>query len=148
MYFLAFIVFEFLVLSTVAIISYNISNNNTSFFDMDWSGITFFASVLSIISFLVLCNLTYKDLNVKLISQNKISAQFEINSSRFWGFIYDTEIKNVYKFTTDSQTDELKYKDRYFILMKLAGQDISKYADVTKDKVIYRMTPLQELEIN
>ena len=85
---------------------------------------------------------SYKDISAKLLSQNKNSAQFEVDSSIFWGLVYNTRIEIIEKFTNN----KLKYNDRYFVIMKLAGKDISKYADVVNDTVIYRMTPLQEME--
>ncbi len=89
----------------------------------------------------LIISVSYKDIDAKLLSQNKNSALFEVYSSIYWGLIYDTRIEIIEKFTNNK-----KYNDRYFVIMKLAGKDISKYADVVNDTVIYRMTPLQEME--
>jgi len=89
----------------------------------------------------LIISVSYKDIDAKLLSQNKNSALFEVYSSIYWGLIYDARIEIIEKFTNNK-----KYNDRYFVIMKLAGKDISKYADVVNDTVIYRMTPLQEIE--
>lgn len=146
MYLLVFIIIILLSFALVAVITYCASDAKATSLDENWCSIIFFGGVIAIISYILLMAITYKDISAELISQNKISAQFEIKSSKFWGLIYDVEIENVGKFTTSTQINKLEYNDRYFRMMQLAGQNISKYADIVNDEVIYRMTPLQEME--
>lgn len=111
-----------------------------------WGASFLFGILLGVINCIWMSIASYEDINAKLLFQNKISAQFEVNSSILWGLIHNTKIENIERFTTDAKNNKLKYNDRYFIIMKLSGKDVSKYADVVNDTVIYRMTPLQEME--
>ncbi len=120
--------------------------NDKKLDDNTWGASFFVGILLGIMNCTWISSVSYEDINAKLLSQNKISAQFEVDFSRLWGLIHNTKIENIEKFTTDAKNDKLKYNDRYFIIMKLAGKDVSKYADVVNDTVIYRMTPLQEME--
>ena len=146
MYILVFIIIMLLSFILVAAITHCISDTKDTFLNEDWSEVMFFSCVITIASYVLLTAITDKDISAKLISQNKISAQFEIKSSKFWGLIRDVEVENIGKFTTSTQIDKLEYNDRYFRTMQLAGQDVSKYADIVNNEVMYRMTPLQEIE--
>lgn len=146
MYILVFIIIMLLSFVLVAAVTHYTSDTKDAFLNGDWFGVIFFSSVITIMSYVLLIAITDKDISAKLISQNKISAQFEIRSSKFWGLIHDVEVENIGKFTTSTQIDKLEYNDRYFRTMQLAGQDVSKYADIVNDEVMYRMTPLQEME--
>lgn len=105
-----------------------------------------FGVILGILAYAILNAETYEDISAKLISKNKISRVFEVEYEKFGGLVYGNKTENIQKFTTSRPSGKLKYNDRYFILMKLAGQDISKYADINGNEVIYRITPLQEME--
>lgn len=120
--------------------------NDKKLDDSTWGYSFLFGILFSIINYTWMSTVSYEDISAKLLSQNKISAQFEVKYSMFWDLTKKEKIENIEKFTTDAKNNKLKYNDRYFIIMKLAGKDISKYADVVNDTVIYRMTPLQEME--
>ena len=116
---------------------------------IDWNigGVAIvFSITFGMLAYAILDVRTYEDMSAKLISKNKLSNVFEVEYKKFWGLVYGNKIENIEKFIVYRPSGTLKYNDRYFILMKLAGQDVSKYADVNGNEIIYRMTILQEME--
>lgn len=105
-----------------------------------------FGTILGIFAYAILNTETYEDMSAKLVSKNKLSSVFEVEYEKFYGLVYGNKIENIQKFIEWRPSSRIQYNDRYFILMKLAGQDVSKYADINGNDVIYRMTPLQEME--
>lgn len=113
----------------------------------DVCGVTvIFGTVISLLVYVMLSAATYEDVSARLISKNKVSSVFEVEYKKIFGLIHSNKIENIEKFTIKEYSSKLEYKDRFFIIMKLAGQDVSKYADINGNEVIYRMTPLQEME--